>query len=53
MNAVLRGCPEGYAGRGREQVEVARRIVAASHESVSGSGPSTWKHEGAYGDCVS
>jgi hypothetical protein len=53
VNAVLRGCFEGSAGRGREQVEVARRIVAVSHEWVSGSRPGKWKREDAYGDCVS
>lgn len=34
-------------------VEMTRRIVAASRESVSGSGPSGRKRGGAYGDCVS
>ena len=53
MNAVLRGCLEGYAGRGRDLVEVARRIVAASRESVSGSGPGGWKRGDAHEDCVS
>jgi hypothetical protein len=38
VNAVLREYLQEYAGRRREQVE-ARNIVAASRESVSGSGP--------------
>lgn len=39
VNALLRGYLEGYTGRGREEVEVARRIVATSRESVFDSGP--------------
>jgi hypothetical protein len=52
VNAVLRGSFERYFGRDREQVEVARRIVAASRESVSGSGPGGCKWRDVYGDCV-
>ena len=39
VNAVLREYLEEYAGRRREQVEAARRIIEASRESRSGSGP--------------
>jgi hypothetical protein len=50
VNAVLREYLENYAGRRREQVEAARRIVKASRESRSGSGPGgrNWKREDAY-----
>jgi hypothetical protein len=39
VNAVLREYLEEYAGRRREQVEAARRIIEASRESRSGSWP--------------
>lgn len=39
VNVALREYLEEYAGTGREQVEATRRIVSASRESVSGSGP--------------
>jgi hypothetical protein len=50
VNAVLREYLEEYAGRNREQVEAARRIIEASRESRSGSGPGgrKWKREDAY-----
>ena len=50
VNAVLRKYLEEYAGRSREQVEAARRIIEASRESRSGSGPGgrKWKREDAY-----
>lgn len=50
VNAVLREYLEEYAGRRREQVEAARRIMEASRESRSGSGPGgrKWKREDAY-----
>jgi hypothetical protein len=50
VNAVLREYLEEYAGRRREQVEAARRIIEASRESRSGSGPGgrKWKREDAY-----
>ena len=50
VNAVLREYLEEYAGRRREQVEAARRIIRASRESRSGSGPGgrKWKREYAY-----
>jgi hypothetical protein len=41
---------EEYAGRRREQVEAARRIIEASRESRSGSGPGEreWRREEIY-----
>ena len=50
VNAVLREYLEEYAGRRQEQLEAARRIIEASHESSSGSGPGgrKWKREDAY-----
>ena len=50
VNAVLREYLEEYAGRNREQVEAARRIIEASRESRSSSGPGgrKWKREDAY-----
>jgi hypothetical protein len=50
VNAVLREYLEEYASRNREQVEAARRIIEASRESRSGSGPGgrKWKREDAY-----
>jgi hypothetical protein len=50
VNAVLREYLEEYAGRRREQVEAARRIIEASRESRSGSGPGgrEWKREEIY-----
>lgn len=50
VNAILREYLEEYAGRRREQVEAARRIMEASRESRSGSGPGgrKWKREDAY-----
>ena len=50
VNAVLREYLEEYAGRRREQVEAARRIIEASRESRSGSGPGgrKWRREDAY-----
>ena len=38
LNAGLREFLEKCAGRRRKQVEAKRKIVAASRESVSGSG---------------
>jgi hypothetical protein len=52
VNAILWDYLEECTIGGPEQVEVARRIVAASRESVSGSGLGGWKREDAYGDCV-
>ncbi len=50
VNAVLREYLEEYAGRRKEQLEAARRIVEASRASKSGSGPGgrKWKREDAY-----
>lgn len=50
VNAVLREYLEEYAGRRQEQIEAARRIIQASRESGSGSGPGgrKWKREDAY-----
>ncbi len=50
VNAILRDHLEEYAGRRREQIEAARRIVEASRVSTSGSGPGgrKWKREDAY-----
>lgn len=50
VNAVLREYLEEYAGRRQEQIEAARRIIQASRESRSGSGPGgrKWKREDAY-----
>ena len=50
VNAVLREYLEEYAGRRQEQIEAARRIIEASRESRSGSGPGgrKWKREDAY-----
>jgi plasmid stability protein len=50
VNAVLREYLEEYAGRRQEQLEAARRIIEASRESRSGSGPNgrKWKREDAY-----
>jgi hypothetical protein len=50
VNAVLREYLEEYAGRRQEQLEAARRIIEASRESRSGSGPGgrKWKREDAY-----
>ena len=50
VNAVLRDYLEEYAGVRRERREAARRILASSRESTSGSGPGgrTWKREDAY-----
>lgn len=50
VNAVLREYLEEYAGRRREQVEAARRIIEASRASRSGSGPGEreWKREEIY-----
>ena len=50
VNAVLREYLEEYAGRRQEQLEAARRIIKASRESRSGSGPGgrKWKREDAY-----
>lgn len=50
VNAVLREYLEEYAGGRREQIEAVRRIIQASRESRSGSGPGgrKWKREDAY-----
>lgn len=50
VNAVLRECLEEYAGRRQEQLEAGRRIIEASRESSSCSGPGgrKWKREDAY-----
>jgi len=50
VNAVLREYLEEYAGRRQEQLEAARRIIEASRNSTSGSGPGgrKWKREDAY-----
>jgi hypothetical protein len=50
VNAVLREYLEEYAGSRQEQIEAARRIIEASRESRSGSGPGgrEWKREDAY-----
>lgn len=50
VNAVLREFLEAYAGVSRERREAARRILASSRESTSGSGPSgrTWTREELY-----
>ncbi len=50
VNAVLREFLEAYAGVSREQREAARRILASSRESTSGSGPGgrTWTREELY-----
>lgn len=50
VNAVLRKYLEEYAGGRQEQIEAARRIIEASRESRSGSGPGgrEWKREDAY-----
>jgi hypothetical protein len=50
VNAVLREYLEEYASRNREQVEAARRIIEASRESRSGSGPGgrKWKRDDVY-----
>lgn len=50
VNAILRDHLEEYAGRRREQIGAARRIVEASRASTSGSGPGgrKWKREDAY-----
>jgi hypothetical protein len=50
VNAVLRVYLEEYAGRRREQVEAVRRIMKASRESRSGSGPGgrKWNREDVY-----
>ena len=50
VNAVLREYLEEYAGRRREQLEAARRIIESSRESRSSSGPAgrKWKREDAY-----
>ena len=39
VNALLREYLEEYAGRRREQLEAARRILASSRDSASSSGP--------------
>jgi len=50
VNAILREYLEEYAGNRQEQIEAARRIIEASRESRSGSGPGgrEWKREDAY-----
>jgi hypothetical protein len=50
VNAVLREYLEEYAGSRQEQIEAARRIIEASRESRSDSGPGgrEWKREYAY-----
>ena len=50
VNAVLREYLEEYAGGRQEQIEAARRIIQASRESRSGSGPGgrKWRREDAY-----
>jgi len=50
VNAVLREYLEEYAGGRLEQIEAARRIIQASRESRSSSGPGgrKWKREDAY-----
>ena len=50
VNAVLREYLEEYAGGRQEQIEAARRIIRASRESRSGSGPGgrKWRREDAY-----
>ncbi len=50
VNALLREYLEEYAGRRQEQIEAARRIIQASRESRSGSGPGgrKWRREDAY-----
>lgn len=50
VNAVLREYLEEYAGGRREQLEAARRILAASRDSASRSGPGgrRWTREELY-----
>lgn len=50
VNAVLREYLEEYAGRRREQIEAARRIIEDSRRGGAGSGPGgrKWKREDAY-----
>lgn len=48
VNAVLREYLEVYAGTGREQAGAARRILAASRRSSSGSGGRGWTREELY-----
>jgi hypothetical protein len=50
VNAVLRENLEEYAGRRREQIEAARRIIEDAHRGGAGSRPGgrKWKREDAY-----
>ena len=50
VNAVLREYLEEYAGSRQEQIEAAPRLIKASRESKSGSGPGgrEWRREDAY-----
>ncbi len=48
VNAVLREYLEAYAGVSREQTEAARRVLASSRESTSGSGGRGWRREELY-----
>ncbi len=50
VNAVLREYLDEYAGRRREQLEAARRILASSRGSASGSGPGgrEWSRDELY-----
>jgi hypothetical protein len=50
VNAILRDYLEHYAGVRRERREALQRILTASRESTSGSGPGgrTWTREGIY-----
>lgn len=48
VNAVLRAYLETYAGKGREQSEAARRILASSRQTTSGSGGRGWTREELY-----
>jgi hypothetical protein len=50
VNALLREYLEEYAGRRREQLEAARRILVSSRDSTSssGSGGRRWTREELY-----
>lgn len=48
VNAVLREYLETYAGTSREQTEAARRILASSRRTASGSGGRGWTREDLY-----
>lgn len=50
VNAILREYLKEYAGGRREQLEAARRILAASRGSASRSGPAgrRWTREELY-----